>query len=381
MTGAAWAETSPWATRDFANVNPEARFPIQFIERLPLIPQRPLVRYGITLLLCIAATWIRWELDDAFPPGYPYLTFFPAVILSSFLFGPRPGILAALICCFCAWYLFIPPRFGFALDYRTLVSLAFYIGVVVVDIALVHLMQRANARLHAAQEEVKVLAEQRGILAERTELLFQELQHRVGNNLQMIGAVLSLQMRGLDEPTARRAIGDAAARLQVIGRIQRQLYRSDGELVPLDRFVRDLSRQVMDSNGREGITCTIYVESGIVLRPDAAVPVALILSEAIVNALEHGLALRDEGTIRVSVRRESGAIALTVEDDGRGLAAGFDLEQAQSIGLRISRVLSRQLEARFALENIVGENIVGKSARTGTRMTLLLPPCRAADPE
>lgn len=357
-------------------MNPVARLPIQFIERLPLIPQRPLVRYGITIMLCVLATWIRWELDDAFPPGYPYLTFFPAVILSSFLFGPRPGIVAALICGFSAWYLFIPPRFGLALDYRTLVSLAFYTGVVVVDIALVHLMQRANARLHAAQEEVQVLAEQRGILAERTELLFQELQHRVGNNLQMIGAVLSLQMRGLEEPTARRAIGNAAGRLQVIGRIQRQLYRSDGELVPLDRFIRELSGQVMDSSGREGITCEVHVETGIVLRPDAAVPVALILSEAMANALEHGLASRDKGSIHVSVRRESEAIALTVEDDGHSLAADFDSEQAQSIGLRISRVLSRQLEARFTLENIAGD-----SARNGARMTLLLPACRAADPE
>jgi two-component sensor histidine kinase len=355
------------------DVNRPARFPTRFLERFPLIPERPLVRYGATVALCLLAFWIRWVLDEAFPPGYPYLTFFPAVILSSFLFGPRPGIVAALICGLFAWCVFIPPRFGFAFDYRTLVSLAFYLGVVVVDIALVHLMQRANARLHLAREEVRKLAEERGVLAERTELLFQELQHRVGNNLQMIGAVLSLQMRGLEEPIARRAIANAAGRLQVIGRIQRRLYQKDGELVPLDRFVHDLSEQVMDSSGRETIVCHVAVESGIVLRPDAAVPVALILSEAIANALEHGLATQDSGLIRIDVRRHGEEVSLTVEDDGIGLPPGFEPDQAESIGLRISRVLSRQLEARLILENVAPE-----SGRSGARMRLHLPPCRVA---
>lgn len=354
-------------------MNRPARFPTRFLERFPLIPERPLVRYGATVVLCLLAFWIRWVLDEAFPPGYPYLTFFPAVILSSFLFGPRPGIVAALICGLFAWCVFIPPRFGFAFDYRTLVSLAFYLGVVVVDIALVHLMQRANARLHLAREEVRKLAEERGVLAERTELLFQELQHRVGNNLQMIGAVLSLQMRGLEEPIARRAIANAAGRLQVIGRIQRRLYQTDGELVPLDRFVHDLSEQVMDSSGRETIVCHVAVESGIVLRPDAAVPVALILSEAIANALEHGLATQDSGLIRIDVRRHGEEVSLTVEDDGIGLPPGFEPDQAESIGLRISRVLSRQLEARLILENVAPE-----SGRSGARMRLHLPPCRVA---
>jgi two-component sensor histidine kinase len=357
-------------------MNRPVLFSTPFIERLPLIPERPLVRYGTTVALCILAAWLRWELDAAFPPGYPYLTFFPAVILSSFLFGPRPGIMAAVICGFFAWYLFIPPRFGLALDYKSLVSLAFYTGVVAVDIALVHLMQRFNARLHLAQEEVRLLAEERGVLAERTELLFQELQHRVGNNLQMIGAVLSLQLRGLEEPTARRAIANAAGRLQVIGRIQRQLYRPDGELVPLDRFVHDLSGQVMDSSGREDIACKVAVEPGIVLRPDAAVPVALILSEAMANALEHGLAARDSGLIRIDVRRQSEGIALSVEDDGAGLAPDFEPDHAESIGLRISRVLSRQLEARLTLENLPCD-----SGRSGAKMTLHLPPSRFAEEE
>lgn len=341
----------------------------RFTERLPLLSDRPAVHYAATVALCLLALWLRWALDGAFPPGYPFLTFFPAVILSSFLFGPRPGTLAALICGVFAWYVFIPPRWSFAVDSGTITAMLFYTGVVVVDIALVHLMQSANARLRHAREEVRALAEDRRQLAERAELLFQEMQHRVGNNLQMVGAVLSLQMRGLTEPVARRALSDAAARLQVIGNIQRQLYHHDGRLVPLDGFLGDVCTKIMASSARPGITCSVEAARDITLRPDSAVPVALIVTEAIANAIEHGFADRERGEITVRLARTGKTVVLQVEDDGVGLAPGFDPASADSIGLRISRVLSQQLEGEIALEN----------RESGACMTLSLPLSRLAN--
>jgi two-component system, sensor histidine kinase PdtaS len=335
----------------------------RFTERLPLVPDRPAVRYTTTVALCLFALWLRWTLDGAFPPGYPFLTFFPAVILSSFVFGPRPGILAAVICGIFAWYVFIPPRMTFTVNTGTLTAMLFYIAVVTTDIALVHFMQSANARLHAAREEVRALAEDRRQLAERAELLFQEMQHRVGNNLQMVGAVIALQMRGLTEPAARRALADASARLQVIGDIQRQLYRHDGEVVCLDEFLREVCAKTMATSARPGITCTVDAAPGITLRPDSAVPVALIVTEAVANALEHGFANRTGGSIVVRLSREGDATHLRVEDDGVGLAPDFIPAEADTLGLRISRVLSRQLEGEIALEN--GES--------GACMTLRLP--------
>lgn len=322
----------------------------------------------MTLALCLFALWMRWALDGILPPGYPFVSFFPAVIVSSFLFGPRCGIVAAVVCGLFAWYVFIPPRGAF--DRGTITAMLFYTGVVTVDIWLVHLMQASNARLLAAREDVRQLAEERGHLVERAELLFQEMQHRVGNNLQMVGAVLSLQMRGLTEPTARRALSDAAARLQIIGTIQRQLYRQDGQLVPLDGFLAEVSGKIMASSARPGITCSLEAERDIVLRPDSAVPVALIVSEAIANALEHGFADRAAGSIALRVERRRDTIMLSVADDGHGLPPGLDPAATDSIGLRISRVLSQQLGAEMSLEN----------RESGACMTLHLPLSRLAEP-
>jgi len=341
----------------------------QFTQRLPLFADRPALRYGATILLYLLALAARFGADSLFPSGYPFVSFFPAVILSAFLFGARPGVLASVLCGLSAWYFFIFPRYTFATDSPTIMAMLFFWGVCCIDITLVHLMQRANGTLHATQEDVRALADERGQLVERAQVLFQELQHRVGNNLQMVGAVLSLQMRNLAEPSAKKALADAAARLQVIGNIQRQLYRHDGALVPLDVFLEEVSSKVMASSSHAGIRCQVDADEGIVMRPDSAVPMALILSEAIANALEHGFAGRDEGLIAVRVERSQEEIVLTVTDDGAGLPPGFDAASTDSIGLRISRVLSQQLGARHAIE----------TQECGARMTLRVPSSRLAE--
>lgn len=309
------------------------------LERLPLLAGRPLLAYAISLGMCGLAWWLRFTLDPVFPPGFPYLTFFPAVILSSFLFGRGPGTLAAVVCGLLAWWYFIPPA-GFALTTGTTIALLFYAFVVAVDILLIHWMQGANHRLRDERERS-------ALLAERTELLFSELQHRVSNNLQMVGAVLTLQKRGVADPAARKALDDAAAKLHVIGRIQRQLYGTAGEQVALDAFLGQLAADVVAAGGKPGVTHRVDAAPGVLIPPDKLIPVALIMSEAIANAIEHGFAGRERGHIDVAVRRDVERLELSVRDDGVGLPPGFSTEDATSLGLRIARTLAAQLGAVF----------------------------------
>jgi PAS domain S-box-containing protein len=145
------------------------------LERLPLLGRRRPLAYGYALALSVLAWWLRWALDPIFPPGYPYLTFFPAVILSSFLFGRGPGTVAGITCGLLAWYFFIPPTHSFLLNARTAVALAFYAAVVTVDIALVHWMQRAGARLRAERERSRLV---QGQLRELNMTLEQQVEQR-----------------------------------------------------------------------------------------------------------------------------------------------------------------------------------------------------------
>lgn len=318
-------------------------------ERLPLFGDRKIVGYGMALILSLIGWGVRWVLDADFGSGYPFLTFFPPVIITSFLFGRGPGMLAALLCGLLAWYFFLPPAFSFALPGRSVLALAFYGAVVAVDIAIIHWMQRANRRAVEERELSRQLAIERGRLAERTELLFSELQHRVSNNLQMIGAVLSLQLRTVEDPAARRSLTEAAGKLQLIGRIQRQLYDTSGEQVPVDVLMHDLATDLVAASGKPGIRCSIKVMPGMRLPPDSAIPLALIMAESIANATEHGFAGREQGEIVIELKRNGHAIELSIRDDGIGLPAGFNLDQTTSLGLKVAKSLATQLGATYRI--------------------------------
>lgn len=326
------------------------------LEQLPLLQERQILAYATALVLSALAWWVRWQLDPAFPPGFPYLTFFPAVIVTAFLFGRGPGTLSAVVCGLLAWYFFISPIRTFDIAGGTLVALGFYGAVVAVDISVIHAMQRAN------QRSSRLAAEQRR-LAERTELLFRELQHRVSNNIQMVGAMLALQQRQVVDPIARQVLADASTKLQLIGRIQRQLYSTAGEQVPLDVFLRDLVADLFAADSKPGIGHRIDAEPGILLAPDAAIPLALIMAEGIANAMEHGFADREVGMIVVSLARQGGEIELCVFDDGAGLPPAFDLKHSESLGLKVVRSLAMQMGARLS---------IGRRVPAGTVLRLIL---------
>lgn len=314
-----------------------------WIERLPLASDRPLIGYGVTAILVVIAWALRLVADPWLPGGFPYLTFFPAVILSSALFGVRPGVVAGIVSGLLSWYFFIEPRYSFGIGPGTPMALIFYVLVIATDILIIHWMQAANAKLARERELSRVLARTR-------EMLFHELQHRVSNNLQVAAGLISLQKRQVHDPDARIALDEASRRLALIGRISRQLYDAGGGARRMRDFLEPLCHDVIEASGRAGIRCRIMVDDEAMVGADAAIPLALIVAEAMANAIEHGFAERDHGVIDVELSRDGRDwLRIEVRDDGHGLPEGFDLEASGSLGLKIARTLAAQLSGSFEL--------------------------------
>ena len=306
------------------------------ITRLPLAIDRPVIGYGVAVILAAVAWFLRYEIGDGLPPGFPYLTFFPAVIFTAFFFGARPGILCAAICGVLAWFFFIEPQGSFGLSFNSGLALAFYIFIVGVDIVLIDWMQKANRRLFEERE--------------RSELLFSELQHRVGNNLQMVASLIALQRNRLDDEAAKTALDEASQRLGLIGKIHRQLYDPAGSLLGLAAHIREITQEVIGATGRDEIEFEFQANADASLSPDKAIPVALIVTEALNNALEHGLPVGvDRGRISVRIEPRGERVAVIIEDDGIGPPDGFDFERSSSLGLRIVRTLTGSLAGEFSL--------------------------------
>ncbi|WHO40385.1 DUF4118 domain-containing protein [Sphingobium sp. AP49] len=315
----------------------------RFVERLPLVMAHDWYGYALSGLLCLGALLLRFAAEPILPIGYPFVSFFPAVIIASFLFGVRPGIFAGVLCGLLSWYFFIPPRMTFTFNPGVALAMIFYVAVVSVDILLIHFMQRANYNLAVERERSRVLADNR-------ELLFQELQHRVSNNLQVVAAMLSLQRRHVDHDVARRALDDASGRVNLIGKISRALYDPSGEGQDLRTFLTMLATDVVEASGREDVQLLVTVPDDLTLDPNVTVPLALIVAEAVSNAIEHGLPDR-AGAVMVKLEAaEGGAITLRITDDGRGMAPESVGQGGSRLGLRIASALASQLGGEFLLE-------------------------------
>lgn len=307
------------------------------------IAGRPLLCLAATLGLAGAALGLRLLASPVMPDGYPFVAFFPAVIVTSVLFGWRAGTAQAALCGAIAWYFFVTPERSFALDGEGVVALGFYALVAGIDIVLVHALQRANSRLVNEREVSRRLAETR-------ELLFNELQHRVSNNLQVAAALVTMQRARVTDPSAADALDQTARRLSLVGRISRQLYDPSGEAQPLSAFLTMLARDVIDAGGRVDVKLAIDGDATLRIAADALIPVALIVAEAIANALEHGFADGRAGSITVHVARAGEMLRIDVDDDGHGLPADFAVERCPSLGLRIARALAGGRGGRFALQ-------------------------------
>lgn len=307
--------------------------------------------YGLGLATFVVAFLARLALRDTLPPGYPYLTFFPAVIVTAFFGGVRPGILCAAVSGLAAWYFFIPPIDSFALDGQSALALAFYIFIVSVDIALIHAMNVAAERFQAEREVSAGLLDQ-----QRT--MFQELQHRVANNMAFVASLLALsKRRALGDPAqALRALEEAQSRVETMSRIHRRLYDPASVDLPVGQYFQELCTDLLDATGAKNIVCLVDVPA-LKLDVKKLVTLSLLLTEVVTNSLKHAFEEEQTGTIAINLERlDPDGYALTIRDDGRGLPGDYDPKKSKSLGLRIIQSLAAQLggDVTFAGQDGVG---------------------------
>ncbi len=166
-----------------------------------------------------------------------------------------------------------------------------------------------------------------------------EIHHRVKNNLQTVSALLRLQARRIDNPEASQALNEAVRRIASIALVHETLSGGSDASVGFDDVLDRLVRHALELTPRlNEITISRTGQLGSV-DPRIATPLALVITELIYNALEHGL--EDEGTeLTIAIERDGQSAHVTIIDDGVGLPAGFDLTQSSNLGLQIVRTLT-----------------------------------------
>lgn len=164
-----------------------------------------------------------------------------------------------------------------------------------------------------------------------------EIHHRVKNNLQTVSALLRLQSRRVEDPAAQAALNEAVRRVASIAIVHETLAISSAESVDFDKVFERIIHNALELSSNE-IKFKKIGEFGV-FDNQIATPLALIITELIHNALEHGLENGGD-ELTVAIEKSPEKTLIKVLDNGVGLPVGFSFDSSSNLGLQIVKTLT-----------------------------------------
>jgi two-component sensor histidine kinase len=218
--------------------------------------------------------------------------------------------------------------------------------------------QKNNVQLEAKQAVInnkntslERLVGYKDRLLEEKEWLLKEIHHRVKNNLQIVISLLNTQSNYLNNSEAQGAIRESQHRMHSISLIHQKLYQSDNlARIDMIEYISELVQYLQESfDMAKKIEIILEIEP-IKLDVVQAVPIGLILNEAITNAIKYAFSPEEVGRITIILDESvQGTLVLTIIDNGRGLPDDFNTDNCTTLGMSLIRGLSKQLHGEFTL--------------------------------
>ncbi|MBT2189334.1 sensor histidine kinase [Sphingobium nicotianae] len=214
----------------------------------------------------------------------------------------------------------------------------------------------ANASLEATLEDLRETREELvGMVKEREDalqqrnLLLREVYHRVKNNLQIVDAIITMQEGELNDERARAALQSLRSRIYALGLVHQQLMTSrDLQTFDIAPFLKELAENVVAAGAMGDIALEVEADE-LPVNLDYAVPLGLLVTELVTNAIKHAF---PDGNGRISVtlvrHAEDDRIDVTVADNGQGDKT--DEASRTGLGKRLIQGLVQQLQGRMDIQ-------------------------------
>jgi signal transduction histidine kinase/ActR/RegA family two-component response regulator len=305
--------------------------------RRGVIPTVP--RYLFALFLFAVALVARFMLVDVLPArGFPFLSFFPAVLLTAYLVGLGPGLLVAVLSTVSAWAFFMGPAgMSFALERSDIIALVFFAVILAVDCLVIERMNAALSELRTTGDKLRASEtallerqEQLRDLDRQKDIFIAMLAHELRNPLAPI--LSAAQVIGT-HPGSDPGIARAAA---IITRQAQQLTRLVDDLLDASRIhSAKLALQLALVDVRTVVASALETVQPMVDQSESTLTVALPAEPVWVHAdstriaqcvanLLHNAFKFTLGAGQVALHVESGqgdTVVITVTDSGRGVSA------------------------------------------------------------
>jgi two-component sensor histidine kinase len=213
--------------------------------------------------------------------------------------------------------------------------------------------QRANKKLELQQQEIeRQNLSLRHLLTEK-EWLLKEIHHRVKNNLQIVMSLLNSQSAYIENESALTAIHDSQHRVHAMSLIHQKLYNTENlSSIDMSLYIRELASYLADSfNMGQRIRFELAIEP-LEMDVSQAVPLGLILNEAITNSIKYAFPNDEEGVIKITLSNTSHTqYLLEISDDGIGIPSHLKNKKTGSLGMSLMAGLSEDLDGSFSIEN------------------------------
>ena len=216
-----------------------------------------------------------------------------------------------------------------------------------------------RAALTASLLREKELLSEMSVLSLQQDLMAQEFDHRLGNSLQMIVSLLSLQSLAAPTPEAANQLTIAAGRVAAFGRVHRRLHFHDRQKnVEFKQYLRTLCIDMADLLLQKGAGRAVVVEGAEITLPTTlGIPLGFLVAEAITNSVKYAT-----GDIILRIETSAPTVLLSISDNGPGLPADFDPMKQKGLGMKLIQSLTKQIGGTL--------NFAPGDGERGTRLTV-----------
>ncbi len=215
-----------------------------------------------------------------------------------------------------------------------------------------------------AEEQVKASLKEK-------EVLLQEIHHRVKNNMQVIISLLNLQADKIEDKKYADMLKESQNCILSMSLAHEQLYQSkDFANIDFAEYVKSFVEGLFGSYGVDTNKISLNIDiKDVSFDLENAIPCGLIINELISNSLKYAFPQGREGKISIALRPfNEDELELTVSDDGVGIPEDLDIEQTDTMGLHLVKVLAgHQLDGKIDLDRTGGTQFNIKFKRTARK--------------